>query len=183
MKTYQDIKAELEVETAHALDNLYVQLSKLNVGRANPQLIGNVRVLYYETLTPIEQLASITPGAPLQLLVKPYDMGILRDIERALIDAKLAITVNVESNQVRVTFPPMTTERRREMTKLLGTYSEQAKIYIRQVRTRLIKEIKQFITAEDEQKRLLNQFQQQIDEAIHQISKVCAEKEEQILKV
>lgn len=159
------------------------QLAKLNTGRANPRLLAEIRINYYDVATPLEQLASLTNLGPLQIGVKPYDLSILKSIEKELINSHLPISVNSEEGLIRVNFPPITSERRKEMVKQLHGFNEQAKIALRQIRSKLNKEVKTNVSSEQEQKQYLQKIQKQLDSLVTKVEQISQKREEEILKV
>lgn len=183
MNEFDAVFKEFNEEVEKVFKNFYVQLQKISTGRANPQLIGDLKVIYYESPTPVSQLASILNNGPLQLLVKPYDISIVKEIEKVLIDSKLPFTVVMDGVILRVTFPQNTTERRKEAVKILYSFSEQAKVGIRQLRGKANKTIKQISASEDQQKRAQQKLQIEVDALVGKVVSITTQKEEQILKI
>lgn len=159
------------------------QISKLNTGRANPRIIGEIKVNYYDNPTPIEQVASLNLISPLQIGVKPYESSLLKEIERTLVDSNLPITVSSDSTIVRVSFPPMTTERRKEMVKNLNNLTEQAKISLRQIRSKLNKDVKSLVASEEEQRKYLNKIQDRINKLVDKVQTISQKREDELLKI
>ncbi|PZW00557.1 ribosome-recycling factor [Metamycoplasma auris] len=175
---------ELKDSIDKAINNFEHQLLKVAVGKANPTLINKIKINYYDSWMSLEELASITPNGPLELLVKPYDMGILKAIEKTLMDQKLNITIVNVGHQLRLIYPQMTTEKRIEMTKVLAQLSEQAKIVIRQIRQDINKQIKaDKELSEDLQKNFLDQIQKEIDKAIEQVNNLLKTKEKELMTI
>uniref|UniRef100_A0A2C9KTL5 Ribosome-recycling factor, mitochondrial n=1 Tax=Biomphalaria glabrata TaxID=6526 RepID=A0A2C9KTL5_BIOGL len=117
-----------------AIEGYKHNLNKITTGRANPAVLNGVRVMYYDTLTPLVEMATVSTPEPRQLLIKPFDLGSVKDVTAAINSASLGLNAVNEGNQIRITLPDLTTERRKEMVKSLATYTEQARVQIRLVR-------------------------------------------------
>ncbi|ENY69385.1 Ribosome recycling factor (Ribosome releasing factor) [Metamycoplasma auris 15026] len=175
---------ELQEGIEKTINNFEHQLLKVAVGKANPTLINKIKINYYDSWMNLEELASISPNGPLELLVKPYDMGILKNIEKTIMDQKLNITIVNVGHQLRLIYPQMTTEKRVEMTKVLNQLSEQAKVGIRQIRQDTNKQIKaDKELSEDLQKNFLDQIQKEIDKAIEKINNLVKVKEKELMTI
>ncbi|MEA4162863.1 ribosome recycling factor [Mycoplasma sp. 4404] len=165
-----------------ALSHYRFELSKISTGRANPQLIKGIRVNYYDTLTPLEELSNISVPEPQQLLIKPYDITSVKEINKALEKANLGVMPIDEGSQIRLNFPPLTTEKRKEMVKSLSKLTENAKVGVRNARQEVNKAIKaNEELSEDEQKRYLDVIQKEVDKEISKIDKITSEKQEELM--
>ena len=179
--TYQN---ELKAEGDAALKNLERNLSKIALGGANPQIISTLKLDYYGTITPIGDLVSITHPEPQQLVVKPFDHGIVRDVYNLITKQQYSLTVQDEGDKIRLIFPTLTTEKRKETIKQLATIKEQAKIKVRNSRHAVLKKIKNDESlSEDMQKQFHNDIQEIVDQYIHQIDQIIKDKEEQLMKI
>ncbi|TPE57726.1 ribosome recycling factor [[Mycoplasma] falconis] len=175
---------ELEEELSKVINNFENQMTKLAAGKANPALINKIKINYYDSLISVEEIASISIASPLQLIVKPYDMAVLKTIEKAIMDNKLNVSVANEGHQLRLTYPQMTTEKRVEMTKLLGQITEQARVGVRQARQDINKKIKaDSELSEDLQKNYLDNIQKEIDKSIEKINEMQKEKEKDLMTI
>lgn len=175
---------ELEEEISKTINNFENQMTKIVVGRANPALINKIKINYYDSLISLEEIAAITTASPLQLLVKPYDMSVLKTIEKAIMDNKINVTTANEGHQLRLTYPQMTTEKRVEMTKQLSQVTEQARVGVRQARQDINKKIKSDSElSEDLQKHFLDNIQKEVDKAIEKINELSKAKEKDLLTV
>ncbi|AMD80977.1 ribosome recycling factor [Mycoplasmopsis canis PG 14] len=173
---------DLEDKSEKSISHFKFKMSKISTGRANPQIIKGVKVNYYDALTPLEELANISVPEPQQLLIKPYDITSVKDITKALEKANLGILPVDEGNQVRLTFPVLTTDRRKEMIKNLGKLSEAAKVGVRNARQDVNKAIKaDEELSEDEQKNYLDRIQKNVDALIEKINSLTKEKEEELM--
>ncbi|WP_406617125.1 ribosome recycling factor [Mycoplasmopsis adleri] len=175
---------EFEEETEKVLNHYVFELSKISTGRANPQIIRGIKVMYYDSLTPLEELANISVPEPQQLLIKPFDQTSVKDIVKAISLAGLGINPVDEGSQIRITFPPLTTERKKELVKGLAKHTEAAKVGVRNVRQNINKSIKaDEELSEDVQKRYLDEVQKLVDKKIAHIDDLEAKKEKDILTV
>lgn len=176
--------SELIEMSKKSINHLRFELSKISTGRANPQIIKGIRIEYYGSSTPIDELTNISVPEPQQLLIKPYDQSSVKDIVKALTNANLGILPVDEGNQIRMTFPQLTTEKRKEMARNLSKYSEAAKIGVRNARHEVNKLIKMDEElSEDLEKRYLDLIQKEVDKFISQTNEIVKEKEEELMKI
>ncbi|MGV2392542.1 UNVERIFIED_CONTAM: ribosome recycling factor [Campylobacter lari] len=175
---------EFDDEASKAINHFVFELSKISTGRANPQIIKGVKVNYYDTLTPLEELANISVPEPQQLLIKPFDISCIKDIVKGLTNANLGLNPVDEGDKVRITFPALTTERRKELVKGLSKHTEAAKIGVRNARQNVNKNIKtDEELSEDEQKRYLDIIQKEVDKKIEHINELTSKKEKEIMNI
>ncbi|TQC51501.1 ribosome recycling factor [Mycoplasmopsis mucosicanis] len=164
-----------------AIHHYNFELSKISTGRANPQIVKGIRVDYYGTPTPLEEISSISVPEPSQLLIKPFDMSSVKDIAKAILAANIGVNPVDEGNQIRLTFPTLTTDRRKELVKSLSKYTEQAKVGVRNARQDVLKSIKaDEELSEDEQKRYQDAIQKAVDAKMDEISKITSSKEKEL---
>jgi len=130
----QEIIKKIEPQMDLVISNFYQELKNIRTGRANSSLIEDVLVVYYGTKTPLKQLASVTIPDPTTLVVSPWDKQSLNDIEIALRNADLNLSVVNDGQRVRVSLPPLTSERRQELTKFVHRVGENARVAIRNIR-------------------------------------------------
>lgn len=167
-----------------AITNYETQIAKVAIGRANPTLISKIKVNYYDSLISIEEICSITVSGPLQLIVKPYDIASIKQIEKAITDYNLNVNVVNEGHQIRISYPQLTTNKRKELVKQLTTITEQAKVVVRQARQDINKEIKADIDlSEDLVKHYLEIVQKEVDNGIKKIDVITAEKEKDLMTI
>ncbi|MGX9340629.1 ribosome-recycling factor [Mycoplasma sp. 128] len=175
---------QLEEECQKAINNFEIQMQKVAVGRANPNLVNKVKVNYYDSIMNLDEIAAISVASALQLLVKPYDMGSIKEIEKAIKDYKLPVSVSNEGNQIRLSYPAMTTEKRKEMVKQLNQLTEQARVGIRQARQDVNKAIKaDKELSEDLQKNYLDVVQKHVDKQVEVVNKMSEEKEKDLMTI
>lgn len=170
-----------------ALDNLESNFSNVRTGRANAMILDRVKVDYYGTPTPVNQMAAVkTPEAHL-LVIEPWDKSALKDIERALNECDLGVTPNCDGNVIRLPFPPLTEERRRELAKQCRTYAEEARVAIRNARRDANNAVdrmhKNDGLPEDEVHRVENKTQKMTDERIEKVDELLKKKEADIMEV
>ena len=123
-----------EEEMQHSIQNYKNKLTRINTGSANPMILNSIKINYYETLTPINELASITIHKGTQLIIKPFDSGINRDIVALINNSSLGITAQDEGDKARIHFPIMTHQKRVTLVRQMATDTESAKISIRHSR-------------------------------------------------
>jgi ribosome recycling factor len=179
-----DIRQKME----KALDFLRQDLITLKVGRATPALIEQILVEAYETRMPLVELATISSPEANQLVVTPFDQTIFKNIERALsLDRDLGLSPVADGEVIRITLPPLSEERRKELTKLLGQKLEAARIAIRQIRQGKMQEIRQAFEnkeiSEDEKFLREKELQEITDEFNEKISDLGHQKEKQLMAV
>ncbi|AIA29261.1 ribosome-recycling factor [Mycoplasmopsis californica] len=172
---------EFEEGATKAINHYGFELSKVSTGRANPQIVKGIKVDYFGTPTKLEELSSISVPEASQLLIKPYDFSIVKEVTKAITDANIGVNPINEGHQVRLKFPALTSERRKELIKGLTKFTEQAKVGIRNARQEVMKSIKndEELT-EDEQKRYQDAVQKEVDAKIEVINKMTAEKEKEL---
>lgn len=183
--------AELLKETrdrmTSAVASLKEDLSAIRTGRATPALIEKLMVEYYGQPTPLIQLASISVPEPRQLLVKPFDPGSVKDIEKAFQTSDLGLNPNSDGKVIRLNLPPLTEERRRDLVKVVNARVEEAHVAIRNVRRDAIKDMREFkeekMISEDDLKRGEEETQKLTEEMGNQIDTQGKNKEKEVMEV
>mgnify|MGYP001267756207 CR=1 FL=1 len=177
----------LETQIAKALSFLQREMQSIRAGRANPMLLDRIRVNYYGTDTPLNQMANIAAPEPRLLTVQPYDKSMMSAIEKAIQTSDLGINPSNDGKVIRLSIPMLTEENRRDLTKLIKKMGEEAKITVRNDRRNandvLRKDLKDSVLREDEAKRLEEEVQETIDEAIKNIDLLVEEKIAEIMEV
>jgi len=163
------------------------ELASVRAGRANPGLLEKITVDYYGMPTPINQLAGIQVPEARLLVIQPYDKSILKDIEKAILASDLGLTPSNDGSVIRITIPPLTEERRRELVKVVKKYSEDAKVAVRNIRRDANDELKKLekngeIT-EDELRGYTDDVQKLTDDHIAKIDAITKDKEKEIMEV
>ena len=182
-----EILLELEDKMEKALSSLKHQLTKVRTGRASASVLDGVTVDYYGAQTPIAQVGNVsTPEARL-LQIQPFDRNMIAAIEKAILGANLGLTPSNDGNLIRIPFPALTEERRKEQVKEIKKFGEDSKISVRNIRrdkNDLVKKSeKSKELSEDESKKFQSEIQKVTDEFISQIDVIIAEKEKELLKV
>jgi ribosome recycling factor len=163
------------------------ELGGLRAGRANPQLLDRIMVDYYGTPTPIQQLGNISTPEPRMLIISVWDQKAIPDIERAIQKSDLGINPANDGKVIRLMFPELNEERRKELVKVVHKKGEESKIAVRSIRRDAIekakKDRKDNLLTEDDQKDLEDKIQKQTDEHIKDIDSIVSAKEKEILAV
>ena len=180
-------KKTLEEKIQATKDNLKENLNTIRAGRANPALLDKVMVDYYGSPTPIKALANVSVPDPRTLLVTPFDPKSLSNIEKGINEANIGINPSNDGKVIRLVVPTLTEERRKELTKSVKKYGEEAKVairnVIREVNESLKKQQKDGELTEDDVKAALNDTQKVIDKAIKDIDEMVAAKDKEVMAV
>lgn len=181
------IFATAEDKMNKSLNNLLQEFAAIRAGRANPAVLDKVQVDYYGSPTPINQLAAVSVPDPRMLLITPWDKSVLKDIEKAIQTSDIGINPQNDGAALRMQFPPMTEERRRELTKNIAKMGEDCKVAIRSIRRDAIDKIKDMkkrseIT-EDEQKNAEKKMQDLTDRFSKEIEKMVDGKQKEIMEI
>jgi ribosome recycling factor len=187
MSLADDILKDLHDGIAKTLDDLRRELSNVRTGRANLHLLDGVRVDYYGTPTPLNQVSTLSVPEARLIVVKPWEKNMIPPIEKAIRDANLGLNPQSDKDLVRVPIPPLTEERRRDIVKQVKTKGEDHKIAIRNQR-RDAKELieqgeKDGDIAGDDAKKSLDKMQKETDEGVKKIDEIVAAKEKEVMQV
>ena len=178
---------EAESRMNGAIQSLENDLAVIRTGRASPALVEKLSVIYYDTPTPLMQLASISVPEPRSILIKPFDATSLKDVERAILASDLGLTPNNDGKYIHLNLPPLTEERRRELVKVVHNRLEEARIAVRNIRRDTQNDMRDFekekLISEDELKRGEDDLQKLTDRFIEDIGKHGQEKEKEIMEV
>jgi len=162
-------------------------LSAIRAGRANPAILSKVSVDYYGTATPISQIGTVSVPEARSLVIQPWDTTILGEVERAILKSDLGLTPNNDGKVIRINFPPLTEERRKELVKGISKRSEDAKVAIRAIRRDFVDKVKKQIKSneatEDDLKNMEADLQKLTDAKIKEIDEITTRKEKEILEV
>ncbi len=182
-----DVKKNAEAKMAQSLATLGQHLTKIRTGRANPALLDHVMVDYYGNPTPLNQVANVSSLDARTLSVQPWEKGMGAVIEKAIRESDLGLNPASMGDLIRVPMPPMTEERRKELTKVVRSDGENAKVAIRNLRRdsneAIKKLVKDKLVSEDEQKRAEADIQKLTDKFIAEVDKTVAAKEQDLLAV
>jgi len=181
------ILLETEESMEERITGLKRELSKVRTGRANPKMLDDVKVEYYGAMTNLNQIGNISVPEPSQLLVKPYDRSIVKDVTRAINAANLGVNPSNEGDQIRIVLPALTTERRKELTKDVRKLAEEFKVGVRNIRRDGNDSIKKLEKAheisEDDSKGYQEDIQELTNKFSDLIDKLVKEKEEDIMSI
>ncbi|MEN8906962.1 MAG: ribosome recycling factor [Clostridiales bacterium] len=182
-----DLYKPFEEKMAKSINSLNDNLSRIRAGRANPAVLERISVDYYGVPTPINQVANISIPEARVILIQPWDSNLVKDIEKSIQKSDIGINPNSDGKVLRLIFPPLTEERRKELTKVVKKEGEDSKIAIRSVRRDAIahfkKEKKKSDITEDDLKDIEKDVQKLTDNYIIKIDNVVKDKEKEILEV
>ncbi len=163
------------------------EYSALRTGRATAALFDKIKVDYYGQETPLSQVASVSVPEARLVVIQPWDKTLLSPIEKAILKSELSLNPNNDGKLLRINFPPLTEDRRKELAKNAKNIAEQSRVAIRNIRRDAIDEIKKLQKggeiSEDEQKDLETKIQKMTDSFISQINDLATEKEKEILEI
>lgn len=182
-----DVINSSEDKLKKSLDALKKDYGTLRAGRATPSLLDKVMVDYYGTPTPVNQMANVTIPEPRIIMIKPYDKGSLKEIEKAIQKSDLGLNPNSDGVAIRLTIPQPTQERRKELVKVVGKKAEEAKVAMRNIRRDANEAIKKLekdkkIT-EDDRKDAQDKVQKLLDKYIKLVDSTKATKEKEVMEV
>ena len=170
-----------------SIDNLREKFAEVRAGRANPAILNKVKIDYYGTPTPINQVAGISVPEARLIVIQPWDVSVLKDIEKAILASDIGINPNNDGKVIRLAFPELNEERRKELVKDIKKMAEEAKVAVRSIRRDGIEmakaEQKEGNITEDELKQAEQEIQKITDSNVNEIDKITANKEKEIMSV
>lgn len=182
-----EIKNSLEESMDKSLQSLKYQLSKIRTGRASPNILDGIVVDYYGTNTPLNQLGQITTPEARLLQIQPFDKSILKSIEKSILGANLGVTPTSDGNVIRIPFPPLTEEKRKDLVKSIKKLGEDTRINIRNIRRdgndKVKKAEKDKSISEDIGRKYLDEIQNFTDKYIKIVDDILVQKEKELLTV
>jgi ribosome recycling factor len=185
--TIADIKKNTETKMGQSVAALSNSLTKIRTGRASPALLDTVQVDYYGSMVPLSQVANVSLLDARTISVQPWEKQMAPKIEKAIRDSDLGLNPSAMGELIRVPMPPMSEERRKELTKVVRSEGENAKVAVRNLRRdgneAIKKLVKDKLASEDDQKRAEAEIQKFTDKHIADIDKVVAGKEQDIMAV
>jgi ribosome recycling factor len=162
-------------------------LKKLRTGRAQPSLVEHLKVEYYGNEVPLNQVASINVEDARTLAVSPWDRNMVQVIEKAILKSDLGLTPVTAGQVIRIPLPPLTEERRRELTKVVRHEAENARVGVRNVRRDLMNELKEMLKkkllSQDDDRRAHDEVQKLTDKHVAEIDHILADKEKELMQV
>ena len=169
------------------LDSLAREFAAVRAGRANPEVLNKVQAEYWGAMTPVNQMASVSVTEARTLLIQPYDASALKSIEKAILTSDIGITPQNDGKSLRLVFPQLTEERRKELCKNIKKYGEEAKVSVRSVRRDTMDKFKtrkkNSEITEDDMKQCEKDLQKIVDRFCDDIDKMVADKEKEILSI
>ncbi|MBA2756110.1 MAG: ribosome recycling factor [Candidatus Limnocylindrales bacterium] len=182
-----EILADADQKMARAIEAMERDLQGIRTGRASTSLVERITVDYYGTQTPLNQLASISVPETHQIVIQPWDRGVLGAIEKAITKSDIGLTPNVDGTVVRLNIPPLTEERRKDLVRVVHKRMEEARVEIRNVRRdaadQLKKEERDGTVGSDESHRHLDQLQKTTDRHVAEVDRRGEAKEQEVLEV
>jgi ribosome recycling factor len=181
-KVFQDMESSME----KAIGVYQKELSRLRTGRASPALLEGIRVDYYGTPTPINQTASINIPESRLIVIQPWDKGTIEAIQKAIQKANLGLSPNNDGTVIRISIPPLTEDRRKELGKLAKKMAEECKIAVRNIRREANDSLKKLEKdkkiSEDDHHRATEDVQKRTDEKVEEVDQIMEAKQKEILE-
>lgn len=187
MSDFNEIKNDTKTRMDKTIESLKADFGGLRAGRAHASLLDGIMVEAYGSMTPLSQVGTVSVPDARTLSVSVWDRSLAKTVEKALRESDLGLNPASDGQLIRIPIPPLSEERRKELVKIAGKYSEQKKVAVRNIRRDALDEIKKLKKdnqiSEDEEKRFENEIQKLTDEAIKKIDEAFASKEKDIMQV
>jgi len=187
MSDINQIKTEASSRMDKTLESLKADFGGLRAGRAHVSLLDGILVEAYGSMSPITQVGTISTPDARTLSVSIWDKSLVKNVEKALRESDLGLNPAVDGTLIRIPIPPLSEERRKELSKIAGKYAEQNKIAIRNIRRDSLDEVKKLkkdaLISEDEEKRAENEIQKLTDDAVKKVDELLTQKEKDIMQV
>jgi ribosome recycling factor len=182
-----DLKKDARERMAKCVQNFQSDLKKLRTGRAHPSLIEHLRVDYYGSEVPLQQVASISVEDGRTLVVSPWEKTVVQAIEKAIHKSDLGLNPMTAGTIIRIPMPPLTEERRRDITKVLRHDAENARVAVRNVRRDVMNDIKELLkeklVSQDDERRAEAEVQKLTDKHVADVDQLLAAKEKEVMQV
>ncbi|MDY7230443.1 ribosome recycling factor [Hyalangium rubrum] len=182
-----EVVTQLKSRIDKTLDDLRKDLTKVRTGRASTSLLDGIRVDFYGTPTPLNGVASVQSPEPRLITIKPWDKSVLKEVEKAIREANLGLNPMNDGEMIRLPFPPLTEERRKEIAKQVKNKGEEHKVAIRNIRRDANEALKVSLKdkkiTEDDNKRLQEKVQKETDAGVAEVDKIIAAKEKEVMSV
>ncbi|MCO5762180.1 MAG: ribosome recycling factor [Gammaproteobacteria bacterium] len=182
-----DVNKDAEERMAKSVEALRLELVKIRTGRAHPSLLDHIRVNYYGNEVPIKQVANVTAEDARTLAVSPWEKSMVSAVEKAILQSDLGLNPNTAGSVIRVPIPPLTEERRRDLTKVARAEAEQGRVAIRNIRREANAEFKEMVKekmiSEDEERRGQELIQKLTDKYVKEVDQVLEEKEKDLMAI
>jgi ribosome recycling factor len=185
--TIASVTKDTESRMKKTIDSLHHHLNSVRTGRATPALVEDVRVDYYGSIMPLNQLASISAPESRLLVIQPWDKGSMGPIEKAIIASDLGLMPNNDGQVIRLNIPALTEERRKQMVKMVNGFVEDAKVAIRNVRRDAMSDVKKLVNSkeisEDDERRAQEQLETITKKFVEETDAIGKAKEHEVLEV
>ena len=179
MADLSDVEERMQKSVSVFAENL----SEVRAGRANPAILNKIMIPYYGVQTPINQIAAISVPEARMIVIQPWDASVLKEVEKAILEANIGLNPNNDGKVIRLNFPELTEDRRKELAKDIRKMAEDARVSVRGVRRDGMDNVKKADMPEDEQKSAEDQIQKLTDKYIAQIDEMSEKKEKEIMSV
>ncbi len=183
----EELFLNFEMNCDKAIDYMKGEFALMRAGRANPKLVENIKVDYYGAMTPINQMGNITSPEPRQLVITLWDKGALKDVEKAILQANIGVTPQNDGSCIRLTFPVLTEERRKELVKQVKKLAEDTKVVLRNSRRDAMDALKKEKNAKTVSEDLIADYEKEIDKMlsklIENVDKLAKDKEVDVMSV
>jgi ribosome recycling factor len=187
MSIADDVLSDLKSRINRTLDDLRKELSKVRTGRANPAILEGVRVDYYGAPTPLNGVANITVADARLIIIKPWDRSSIQAIEKAIQQADIGINPQADGEVVRIVFPPLTEERRRDLSKVVKNKGEEHKVAIRNERRDAKEMVDEYVKEgelpKDDGDRAIEKIQAEVDAGVKGVDEIVAKKTKDLMEV
>ncbi len=183
----KELKRKAVEKMDHSIEALKKEFASVRTGRASLALLDGIKVDYYGTPTPLQQLASLSVPESRQIAIQPWDQKVISDIEKAIMKSDLGLTPTNDGKVIRINIPSLTEERRKQLVKVVRKNSEDAKVAVRNIRRDVNDEIKKLEKekhlSEDDTKKSLDEIQKFTDSYVKKIDEILMHKEKEIMEV
>ena len=180
-----DIKNDAQTRMGKSIDSLRHTLTRLRTGRASIALVDGIKVPYYGSDMPLNQVATVALGDSRSIIITPFEKSLVAPIEKAIMASDVGITPNTAGTTIRLNMPPLTEERRRELAKHVAHEGEEAKIAIRNVRRDAMQQVKDLLKekliTEDDERKAEDEIQKLTDRFVKDVDSVVKNKEEELM--
>ena len=182
-----DIKKDAQTRMQKCVEVLKTDLTKLRTGRATTAIVDHLQVNYYGSNVPLSQVASVAVADARSLTITPWEKPMVGAVEKAILASDLGLTPNTAGTVIRIPLPPLTEERRRDITKVVRGDAEGARVAVRNVRRDVLQDVKEALKekmiSQDEEKKAQEEIQKLTDKHVAEIEQVLAAKEKEIMQV
>lgn len=187
MSDFSEIKNDTKVRMEKTIDALKADFGSLRAGRAHISLLDGIMVEAYGSMSPLSQVGTISVPDARTLSVSVWDRGLAKSVEKAIMESDLGLNPSSDGQLIRIPIPPLSEERRKELSKVAGKYAEGVKVAVRNIRRDALDEVKKLkkdnMISEDDEKRYENEIQKLTDEATKKIDELLVQKEKDIMQV